>query len=218
MEKAKSLSSSRESETARCSGFATETRHVQSPHHAVEIPDRTAARVRRTAMRLPRCWSTSQPRSRRSARSRRRVRSTATAARWTRQNVQGETQKQLDVLANEIFLRHCDWGGHVAGMASEEMEEPFDDSGRISARPLPAAVRSARRLVEHRRQCRGRHDLLGAACTTATTPRLEADFLQPGTARSRAGYAIYGPSTMLVLTSARARTASRSIRRSATSS
>jgi fructose-1,6-bisphosphatase I/sedoheptulose-1,7-bisphosphatase len=41
-------------------------------------------------------------------------------------NVQGEVQKPLDVLTNEIVLRHCDWGGLVAGMASEEMERPFD--------------------------------------------------------------------------------------------
>jgi fructose-1,6-bisphosphatase len=41
-------------------------------------------------------------------------------------NVQGEVQKPLDVLTNEIILRHCDWGGLVAGMASEEMEAPFE--------------------------------------------------------------------------------------------
>jgi fructose-1,6-bisphosphatase len=41
-------------------------------------------------------------------------------------NVQGEVQKPLDVLTNEIILRHCDWGGLVAGMVSEEMEAPFE--------------------------------------------------------------------------------------------
>ncbi|MEP6483348.1 MAG: class 1 fructose-bisphosphatase, partial [Rudaea sp.] len=40
------------------------------------------------------------------------------------QNVQGEVQKPLDVLTNEIILRHCDWGGLVAGMVSEELETP----------------------------------------------------------------------------------------------
>jgi fructose-1,6-bisphosphatase len=39
-------------------------------------------------------------------------------------NGQGETQKKLDVLANETILRACEWGGLVAGMASEELDEP----------------------------------------------------------------------------------------------
>src|SRR5688500_11416608 len=41
------------------------------------------------------------------------------------QNVQGEEQKTLDVLSNDMFLRANEWGGHVAGMVSEEMEEPY---------------------------------------------------------------------------------------------
>src|SRR5437867_6891827 len=40
-------------------------------------------------------------------------------------NVQGEEQKTLDVLSNEIFVRASEWGGNVAGMVSEEMEEPY---------------------------------------------------------------------------------------------
>jgi len=40
-------------------------------------------------------------------------------------NVQGEVQKKLDVLTNEAILHHCEWGGQLAGMASEEMEEPY---------------------------------------------------------------------------------------------
>ena len=40
-------------------------------------------------------------------------------------NVQGETQKKLDVLANDIFLRTNEWGGQLAGMVSEEMDEPY---------------------------------------------------------------------------------------------
>jgi fructose-1,6-bisphosphatase len=42
-----------------------------------------------------------------------------------RVNVQGEEQKKLDVLANEILLRHCEWDGHLAAMASEELDEPY---------------------------------------------------------------------------------------------
>ena len=40
-------------------------------------------------------------------------------------NVQGEEQMKLDVLSNEIFLRTSEWGGTLAGMVSEEMEEPY---------------------------------------------------------------------------------------------
>ncbi|MGB8544852.1 MAG: class 1 fructose-bisphosphatase, partial [Azonexus sp.] len=40
-------------------------------------------------------------------------------------NVQGEVQKKLDVLTNEAMLHHCEWGGQLAGMASEEMDEPW---------------------------------------------------------------------------------------------
>ncbi|HVC30163.1 MAG TPA: hypothetical protein VND24_03180, partial [Steroidobacteraceae bacterium] len=40
-------------------------------------------------------------------------------------NVQGETQMKLDVLANEIFVRTNEWGGQLAGMLSEEQEQPY---------------------------------------------------------------------------------------------
>ncbi|HWT28053.1 MAG TPA: fructose-bisphosphatase class I, partial [Methylophilaceae bacterium] len=41
------------------------------------------------------------------------------------QNVQGETQKQLDVIANDIWLQVNERHGHYAGMASEELEAPY---------------------------------------------------------------------------------------------
>jgi len=41
------------------------------------------------------------------------------------QNVQGETQKKLDVLSNDAMIQACEWGGLVAGMASEEMDDPY---------------------------------------------------------------------------------------------
>ncbi len=40
-------------------------------------------------------------------------------------NVQGEEQKQLDVISNEYFTQMTEWGGQLAGMASEEMEQPY---------------------------------------------------------------------------------------------
>src|SRR5581483_12039874 len=42
-----------------------------------------------------------------------------------RSNAQGEEQKKLDVLANEVMLRYCEWGGRVAGMVSEEQEDVY---------------------------------------------------------------------------------------------
>jgi fructose-1,6-bisphosphatase I/sedoheptulose-1,7-bisphosphatase len=115
-------------------------------------------------------------------------------------NVQGETQKALDVIGHEIFVRANEWGGHVAGMVSEELEgvhtlseryprgkylllfDPLDGSSNID---VNVAVGSIFSIVR------------------APTPGVDAgaeDFLQPGSAQVCAGYAIYGPSTMLVLT------------------
>lgn len=113
-------------------------------------------------------------------------------------NVQGERQKQLDVISNDIFLQYCQRSGYVAGMASEEMEQPFalrespqgkflllfdplDGSSNIN---LNIAVGSIFSLLPS-----------SVAHTTDM-----ADFLQPGTRQLCAGYALYGPSTMLVLT------------------
>ena len=39
-------------------------------------------------------------------------------------NVQGEVQKPLDVISNDIFIRMNEWSGNLAGMASEEMDDP----------------------------------------------------------------------------------------------
>jgi fructose-1,6-bisphosphatase len=115
-------------------------------------------------------------------------------------NVQGEEQKKLDVVSNEILLRYCEWGGHLCGMASEELDDvyqipaqyprgkyllvfdPLDGSSNIDVNISVGTIFSILRAPE------------GVSEPTA------ADFLQPGTAQVCAGYAIYGPSTMLVLT------------------
>jgi fructose-1,6-bisphosphatase I/sedoheptulose-1,7-bisphosphatase len=115
-------------------------------------------------------------------------------------NIQGEEQKALDRISNDIFLRANEWGGHVAGMVSEELEgvytlpakyprgkyllmfDPLDGSSNID---VNVAVGSIFSIVR------------------AATPGVDAnaqDFLQPGTRQVCSGYAIYGPSTMLVLT------------------
>jgi fructose-1,6-bisphosphatase I/sedoheptulose-1,7-bisphosphatase len=115
-------------------------------------------------------------------------------------NVQGEIQQKLDVLSNATFLRVNEWGGYLAGMASEEMEAPYqipehyprgnyllvfdplDGSSNIDVNVSVGSIFSVLRAPE------------GVDAVT------ERDFLQPGTAQVAAGYALYGPTTMLVLT------------------
>lgn len=115
-------------------------------------------------------------------------------------NVQGEEQKALDVLSNDMFVRATEWGGHLAGMVSEEMEAPYtlpaehprgkylllfdplDGSSNIDVNVSVGSIFSILRAV-----------------TPGQDPQPQ-DFLQPGTEQVCAGYAIYGPSTMLVLT------------------
>jgi len=114
-------------------------------------------------------------------------------------NVQGEVQKPLDVLTNEIVLRHCDWGGLVAGMASEEMERPFD---------IPAEYSRGRYLLLFDPLDGSQNVDLNVAVGTIFSVLLhdeeaapeDKDYLQCGRRQVAAGYAIYGPSTILVLT------------------
>jgi fructose-1,6-bisphosphatase I len=40
-------------------------------------------------------------------------------------NVQGEVQKKLDVMSNDVMLQENEWTGHLSGMASEEMEDVY---------------------------------------------------------------------------------------------
>ena len=116
------------------------------------------------------------------------------------ENVQGETQKKLDVITNDIMIRSNEWAGHLAAMASEEMEEilpipaqyprgkyllvfdPLDGSSNIDVNISVGTIFSILRAPD------------------GVTEATEKDFLQPGTKQVASGYAIYGPSTMLVLT------------------
>jgi fructose-1,6-bisphosphatase I/sedoheptulose-1,7-bisphosphatase len=109
---------------------------------------------------------------------------------------------RLDVLSNDVFLRQNEWGGQLAGMASEEMEQPYsipqhyprgkyllvfdplDGSSNIDVNVSVGSIFSVLRAPED----------------AAARELAEADFLQPGTRQVAAGYAIYGPATMLVLT------------------
>lgn len=123
-------------------------------------------------------------------------------------NVQGETQKKLDVLSNEVFIRRTEWAGNLAGMASEEMDlpyqipgqyprgkyllvfDPLDGSSNIDVNVSVGSIFSVLRAQDDLDACprEGQRDVC------------EADFLQPGRTQVAAGYALYGPTTMLVLT------------------
>ncbi len=114
-------------------------------------------------------------------------------------NVQGEAQKKLDVLSNEILLEANEWGGHLAGLASEEMDhahaipnnyprgnylllfDPLDGSSNIDVNVSVGTIFSVLR------------------CPDGVTEPRDEHFLQPGTEQVAAGYCVYGPSTMLVL-------------------
>ncbi|WP_312270347.1 class 1 fructose-bisphosphatase [Pseudomonas sp.] len=119
------------------------------------------------------------------------------------ENVQGEVQKKLDVLSNEILLEANEWGGTLAGMASEEMDQvhqipgeypkgayllmfdPLDGSSNIDVNVSVGTIFSVLRK-DH-----------GGATYGDTT---EEAFMQKGTEQVAAGYAIYGPQTMFILT------------------
>jgi len=119
----------------------------------------------------------------------------------TETNVQGETQKTLDILANEVFLRRTEFGGHLAGMVSEEMEsvyqlpdhypkgnylllyDPVDGSSNIGDYAVIGTIFS---ILKRPDGASGR-------------PTID-EFLQPGTEQVCAGYAVYGPSCMVVMT------------------
>ncbi len=119
-------------------------------------------------------------------------------------NVQGEAQKKLDVLSNEILLQANEWGGHLAAMASEEMDwphtiphrypqgeylllfDPLDGSSNIDVNVSVGTIFSVLKCPE--------------GADLSTPEAAEKAFLQPGTKQVAAGYTVYGPTTILVLT------------------
>jgi fructose-1,6-bisphosphatase I len=117
-----------------------------------------------------------------------------------RENVQGETQQKLDVLANEIIVKAMDHSGRLCCMASEEepgiihipesfkcgkyvlLFDPLDGSSNIDVNVPVGTIFSVLRKI-----------------TRGTRGEME-DILQPGRRQVAAGYVIYGSSTMLVYT------------------
>src|SRR5436190_1046439 len=116
------------------------------------------------------------------------------------ENVQGEVQKKLDIIANEVLIEANEWGGALAAMASEEMEgiyvvpnrypqgeylllfDPLDGSSNIDVNVSIGTIFSV---------------LKKASSAEGVS---EKDFLQPGAQQVAAGYCIYGPQTTLALT------------------
>src|SRR3954470_1372089 len=119
-------------------------------------------------------------------------------------NIQGEVQKKLDVLSNEILLEANEWGGNLAALASEEMDDPLptpthyprgeylllfdplDGSSNIDVNISVGTIFSVLRCPKTDQ---------GAYCEPT-----EQAFLQPGRTQVAAGFAVYGPTTVLCLT------------------
>lgn len=115
------------------------------------------------------------------------------------ENVQGEVQKKLDIITHDIIVKALDWGGQVSGMASEEIDDliqipqqypkgkylvlfdPLDGSSNIDINLTVGTIFSVLR------------------CREGMEPETE-DFLRRGAEQVCAGFVLYGPSTMLVLT------------------
>ena len=116
------------------------------------------------------------------------------------ENVQGEVQKKLDIIANEVLIEANEWGGHLAAMASEEMDgiylvpnrypqgeylllfDPLDGSSNIDVNASIGTIFSVLKKPDDDRGVEA------------------ADFLQPGNKQVAAGYCVFGPQTTLVLT------------------
>ena len=115
-------------------------------------------------------------------------------------NIQGEAQKKLDVISNEILIEANEWGGHLTAMVSEEMEAPYqmpapypkggflllidplDGSSNIDVNVAVGTIFSVLK------------------CPDGVTDANEEAFLQTGATQVAAGFAVYGPATLLILT------------------
>jgi fructose-1,6-bisphosphatase I len=115
------------------------------------------------------------------------------------ENIQGEVQKKLDIITNDIMVDALNWNGHLAGMASEEVDDiitipeqypkgkylalfdPLDGSSNIDVNLAVGTIFSIIR------------------CREGIDPEIE-DFLRKGSEQVCAGFVLYGPSTIMVLT------------------
>ncbi|HDY84451.1 hypothetical protein LCGC14_1026200 [marine sediment metagenome] len=116
------------------------------------------------------------------------------------ENIQGEKQKKLDIITNDVMVDHLNWTGHLAAMASEEIEniiqipankpkgqyliafDPLDGSSNIDINLSVGTIFSILRCPED-----------------IAEPTVE-HFMQQGTKQVCAGFCVYGPTTMMILT------------------
>jgi fructose-1,6-bisphosphatase I len=111
------------------------------------------------------------------------------------ENVQGEDQKKLDVIANDLIKAALSKLPSVRGLASEEEADivPCHDQGRylVTFDPLDGSSNiDINSMVG---------TIFSVLDSQPGSPATEQDFLQPGRQQHAAGYVLYGPSTMLVL-------------------
>lgn len=116
------------------------------------------------------------------------------------ENVQGETQKKLDVISNQIIKDTLCESGYVKAMSSEEEEHviPCDPDGKylVSFDPLDGSSNTEI------------NSLIGTIFSIFHAPQWmepgdPSAFVQPGTQMVAAAYVLYGPSTMLAMTTGR---------------
>jgi fructose-1,6-bisphosphatase I len=109
-------------------------------------------------------------------------------------------QKKLDIISNDVMIKSNEWAGHLAGMASEEMEDIYPIAG--------TNVRGKYLLVFDPLDGSSNIDVnitVGTIFSILRSPNpgvdaVLEDFLQPGSQQVCAGFALYGPSTLLIIT------------------
>jgi len=115
-------------------------------------------------------------------------------------NADGDRQQRLDVISNDVMIDQTEWTGYLAALASEELDDIY--------RVPPCYRRGKYLLVFDPLDGSSNIDVnisVGTIFSILRSPSPDAepqltDFLQPGTAQVCAGFALYGPSTILVLT------------------
>jgi fructose-1,6-bisphosphatase I len=116
------------------------------------------------------------------------------------ENVQGETQQKLDVLANEVLMGTLGGREGVAIVASEENEEPIilrDDSRGV---PRYCVLFDPLDGSSNLDVCGGVGTIFSILAHDGARPRAQDSLLQPGSRQIAAGYVLYGSSTVFVLT------------------
>jgi fructose-1,6-bisphosphatase I len=111
-------------------------------------------------------------------------------------NVQDEEQKKLDVITNDMLSDALKGCAAVAGLASEELEE-VEPTGRVGGYLVTFDPLDGSSNIDVNVSVGTIFSVLPAPGGHAPT---EADYLLSGRNQVAAGYAVYGPQTMLVLT------------------